>query len=123
MGYDTTERLKKFEEKLTAAAMSKVSYMSNTKWEKLFQAIEASDIAWQDICGASIRFLLEGEERWFNFTDYWGGYLEGTYGAARYKEIEWIFIPSTYEIQRRNRDERLQPKRVNNEVDGLKALY
>jgi len=111
----------KYEKRLAKAMLGRISYMSDAKWEKLFQTVENSSIAWLDIYGATIKFLTDGIKP-FRFTDYWGGYLDGTYGAARYKEIEWIFIPSIYEIERRNRDEKLQPKRTNNNILGLKEL-
>ena len=87
--------------------------MSDTKWEKFFQVVVTGDVAGLDIGGSTIKFLADEVVRPFHFQNYCGGYLEGSYGTARYKEIEWIFIPSTYEIERWNRDEKLQPKRTS----------
>lgn len=95
--------------------------MNNAKWEKLFQAIEQNSTLCFDTGGATIKFLVDGVKQ-FRFQNYCGGYIEGTYGVARYKEIEWIFIPSVFEIERRNRDEKLQPKRINNDIHALKEL-
>ena len=35
---------------------------------------------------------------------------------------EWIFIPAVYETERLNRDEKLQPKRTNNDIHAIKEL-
>jgi len=120
MAFDS-ENWEKYERRLLNAQLNRVSYMSDSKWEKLFQAIEKSNVAWLDIGGATIKFLV-GEVKPFHFQNYCGGYIEGHYGVARYKEIEWILIPAIFEIERRNRDEKLQPKRINNDILGLKEI-
>ena len=111
----------RYKVKLTKAMLNRVSCMSDSKWEKLFQAVEKSDITRLDIGGATIKFLVDGVKP-FHFQNYCGDYLEGSYGVAQYKEIEWILIPAAYEIERRNRDERLQPMRINNDIHALKEL-
>ena len=95
MAFDS-ENWKKYEIKLAKAKLNRVSYMNDTKWEKFFQAVEKSNIAWLDVGGATIKFLID-EIKPFHFSNYCGGYLEGRYGAAQFKEIEWIFIPCIIE--------------------------
>ena len=102
--------------------LNRVSYMNDTKWEKFFRAVEDSNVDWFDIYGATIKFLVGDDIKPFHFQNYCGGYIEGDYGLAQCKEIEWIFVPSTHKISRWNRGERLQPKCINNEIYALKEL-
>ena len=117
MAFDS-EHMEKYEKKLAKAILNRVSYMSDTKWKKFFQAIEKSGLAWLDIYDATIKFVIDEVVKPFHFQDYCGGYIEGTYGPARYKEIEWIFIPVSYGWNRASNDIHALKKLV----DGL-GLY
>ena len=123
MGYNS-EHFQKFEKRLEKARFSKDSYMSNSKWEKLFKAVANSEIS---LCDGSIKNLTDEYIRPFNLKS------DGLYcvrystadkcgGPVYYKEIEWIFIPAFHEIERRNREEKLVPQIQTNDIYALKEL-
>jgi hypothetical protein len=124
MHYDFELARKRHDRRIKKACLSKVSFMNTSKWIKLFQAIEYSDISLQ---GETIK-LIESEHiaRFSLKND--GFYCIRGYTADRYnspfhyKEIEWIFVPAVNETERWNRNEKLKTHRDSNDVHALKEL-
>ena len=121
------EHRQEIEKRGSKLRLSKASFMNNSKWEKLFKAVANSEIS---LCGESIKFI-DAEKCYEHFSlKYDGLYSWVRYstrdgsggGPSYYKDIEWIFVPAVYEIERWNREERLQPKRITNDISALKKL-
>jgi len=100
----TDEHIKQHEKKLEKARLNKTSFMSNSKWEKLFQAVADSGLS---LFNDSIKYLTEDTIRPFSLKEdglYWGGRYSTVDGGARggcpvpYKEIEYIFVPTQNDI-------------------------
>ena len=92
---------------------AKTSYMNNAKWLKFIEIFEA-----QNFRETKIKFL--SEDKIYPFHNF--GVVEDTYcdcmtGAFHYKEIEWIFIPKQYEIERFNRTEKLASSYRENPIE------
>jgi len=113
----------RLEKKLERARLSKASFMNDTKWTKLFQAIHDSDIT---LHGERIK-PITGEVTSFDLKNhglsYAKGYTKDAHGGpCAYKDIEWIFIPAIHTIERNARGERLSPKLQANDIHALKEL-
>ena len=98
------EYIKRHEKKLEKARLNKTSFMSNSKWEKLFHAVANSGLS---LFNDSIKYLTDDTTRPFSLKEdglYWGGRYSTVDGGARggvpvpYKEIEWIFVPTQNDI-------------------------
>ncbi len=103
---------------------NKVSYMNNTKWRKFFNAIKVDG----ECCfPAEIKLLARDGTYPFN-TD------PGVHESGKctkdsaiqspilFKDIEWIFVPAIREIERHNRDEKLNSNFVEYNILALKEL-
>ncbi|MDB0616157.1 hypothetical protein PL372_11490 [Tenacibaculum dicentrarchi] len=94
--------------------------MNDTKWKYLFKKINALDCDYKTL----VKFLIDEKLRHFYIpeeTDFINGkYLEDSWGTCELKEIEYIFIPSQRIYERNNRDEILEPRIENQEIDKLK---
>ena len=118
------ERMQKREKQVQKVRLSRVSFMNDSKWTRLFQAVQNSDIA---VHGGCMKVLMSEYISPFNLkTDglYWvRGYTDDTWGGpCSYKEIEWISVPAVNEIERYNRGEKLIPTRQTNDIHALKVL-
>ena len=97
-------------------------YMNNQKWFKLFRAMEENGMC----CRAELK-LLAGEHI-HTFTTTPGlhesgkGTRDGAYGPVLFKEIEWLYIPGKYEVERFNRDEKLQSGYVENTIVEIQQI-
>ena len=121
MPFDS-ERLKEIERRRKRIRQSKISYMNNTKWRELLHAIEANEIydfpaELKCIDGDYVYSVSSnlGVSSWAaNATaDRFGG-------PVAFKDIEWINIPNTREIERYNRNEKLESTFISYSA-GLKA--
>lgn len=113
----------RYQRNLEKARLSISSYMSDTKWIKLFKAIAASNI---NLSHEKIKILTQADEYPFSLhlgVDESGKYTtDGTCGPVALKEIEWVFVPAVYEIERYNRDEKLKSEFIQNDIHALKEL-
>jgi len=113
-----------YSELLPEARQDKTSCMSNTKWCKLFWAIENNGK-----CSFPAELKLLWEERTYPFSTNPGvdesrEYTKdsGIQGPVAFRDIEWIYIPSIREVGRYNRDEKLKSKFVHYDLGILKEL-
>ncbi len=107
MGFDQNHK-NEIRRRLDVKSKSMSSHMSNTKWRKLFKTITpvlravapwGSDIKTKCV----FKLLREDFDRsgqWPEDTDVLETYIrDGVWGCpVEYQTIEWIMIPSTYEI-------------------------
>lgn len=109
--------LKKLEKEIS----ERTSFMSNTKWFKLFTGIDGKKIKIQS---AYIKFLLTDRKFKFHF----GGFDETGFGDVselgpfKFKEIEWILIPGKYEVERWNRKEKLASEIFFQPLDEIEKM-
>lgn len=109
--------LKKLEKEIS----ERTSFMSNTKWFKLFTGIDDKDIKIQS---AYIKFLLTD----IKFKLHFGGFNETGFGDVselgpfKFKEIEWILIPGKYEVERWNRKEKLASEIFLQPLDEIEKM-
>ncbi|WP_397362421.1 DUF6678 family protein [Olleya sp. R77988] len=107
--------------KLNKEISKRTSFMSNTKWFKLFTKIEENKF---DIQSAYIKFLLEDRKYKFRF----GGFDTTGFGDVsaigpfKFKEIEWILIPEKHEIERWNRNEKLTSEIISQPLIEIKKI-
>ena len=107
------------ESPMQLARLSKASFMSNTKWEKLFIAVKNSEISLSDgtrkdiSCDVIRRFNLKKDGLYiFNGKHYrYSTYDIGDGGPVDYRDIEWVFVPSNNDLNA-----------LKNLIDGL-GLY
>jgi len=86
--------------------LSKTSFMSNSKWEKLFIAVKNSELFLQ---GENIKNIRDDVVRSFSLKND-GLYIvngvqvarystyDGHGGPVSYRDIEWIFVPAVNDI-------------------------
>jgi len=104
--------------RLEKEILERASFMSNTKWFKLFTEIENEKIK---IHSAFIKFLLTDRTYKFHF----GGFHETGFGDVselgpfNFNEIEWILIPAKHETERRNRNEKLASEIIFQPLEKL----
>ncbi len=115
------DSIEKHWQKLHKESLKKISFMNNTKWLKLFQKINENNV---QIYHSTIKYLMFDKMYEFHFhTDFDDtGILDGANCPALFKEIEWIFIPKTYEIERFNREEKLTSQWQQNDIELIKYL-
>ena len=117
--------LKKYEKRIRNAQLNKASFMSNSKWRKFFESARSRGLQYH---GNVLLKCLRSEEAYPFGLDVWidekhpGYTMDGRYPPLALKEIEWIFIPADYEIERWHRDEKLQPKYIKNDIHALKEM-
>lgn len=103
--------------------LSKTSFMNNTKWCKLLEEIEVSDLSLNE---AKIKVLARQQTYPFSLkigVDETRTYTgDGICGPVSLLEIEWIFIPTRYEIAEYNGGVKYRSSFVTNDVPGLKNL-
>jgi hypothetical protein len=107
--------------RLEKEILNRNSFMSNTKWFKLFTEIESENIK---IHSAYIKFLLTDRTYKFHF----GGFDETGFGdvselgAFKFNEIEWILIPVKHETERWNRNEKLASEIIFQPLEKLEQI-
>ena len=115
--------LERYKRRIEKARRTKVSYMNNAKWRKLFNAIEASG---QCTFPAQVK-TIDGE-RTYPFSTSPGIYeardytMDGKFCPIAFQDIEWLYIPATSEVERYNRNERLESKIIKYDISKLKNL-
>ena len=116
-----SERYKK---RIIDLRLTKTSYMSNAKWRKLFNAIEENGQ-----CTFPARIKTIGDEGVYHFSTNPGIYetmnytMDGWCGPpVAFRDIEWIYVPTVSEIERYNRDEKLESKFIQRDIAKLKKL-
>ena len=124
MAYDYSKFLENHEKRIEKERLNRASYMNTSKWEKLFLAVHESNIS---LHGESVKFLLSEHITPFNLKkdglSYVRAYTCDTQGGpVHYKEIEWIFVPASHNVQAMNQAEKLQPKFNENDIYALKIL-
>lgn len=107
--------------RLEKEILTRNSFMNNTKWFKLFTAIENEKIK---IHSAHIKFLLTDRTYKFHF----GGFNQTGFGDVselgpfNFNEIEWILIPEKYEAERWNRNEKLTSEIIFQPLEKLEQI-
>jgi hypothetical protein len=114
--------LERHERQIAKARLNKASCMSNTKWRKLFNIIRENLE-----CDPPARVKLLAGEETFPFCVKSDIHQSGikdnaTQAPINFKEIEWIHIFATKEIERYNREERLKPKFMAYDIENIKEL-
>ncbi len=114
----------RYEKRTQKARLAKTSCMNNAKWRKLFNAIEVSE---KYIFPAEVKLLAE--DKTYPFSMNQGISPSGEYtkdsaiqGPIAFKDIEWLYIPAQQEIERYNRDEKLQSEFIKYDIGKLKEL-
>ena len=113
----------RYEARIEKARRAKVSYMNHAKWRKLFQAIEANG---QCTFPAFVKTL--DSERTYRFSTNPGihetmGYTtDGQFCPVAFRDIEWIYVPASSELERYHREEKLESKWVEYDLGKLKEL-
>ncbi len=108
-----------YQKKLDKEILRRASFMSDTKWYKLFEAFLIEKIP---INGSKIKFLLDNKMYNFDIGVLEENYMDAICGAFYFKEIEWIFIPQKIEIERFNRQEKLVSKHKENLIDEIEKM-
>ncbi|MDH7447553.1 DUF6678 family protein [Aquimarina sp. 2201CG14-23] len=110
----------RYNKKLSKEIAERTSFMNDTKWKYLFSKIKDLDCDYETF----VKFLIDKKLRSFSIpdkTDFINGkYLEQYWGTCELKEIEYIFIPSQRIYERSNRNEILEPRIENQEMNKLK---
>jgi len=107
MTKELEENALRYNKKLNKEIATRASFMSNSKWFKLFNEIEKAGIK---IRSSYVKFLAQERLYEFNFTGFEErGFRDvGVLGPFQYKEIEWISVSEEVETSRLNRTEKLQ---------------
>ena len=114
------EQEQKREQKLEKVRKRKTSYMSNAKWRKLLEELEDCNFR-----GAELKPLCN--ENTYPFCNV--GVLEtgehtgdGICGPVTFKEIEWIFIPTSIEYAEFRDGIKYRTTTTQNDLEALKKL-
>ena len=104
------DRAKLYEKKLKNKTFKKNSLMNNSKWKYLLEIIDSLNVG----ITAQIKFIGDDNIRKSNISGYSNSIIsrEGIemFGYLKFKEIEWLKIPEKIKIERKNREELLEPK-------------
>ena len=98
--------------------------MNNVKWRKLFEAIESNEAfhfpAHMKIVGSEYVYTQTRLNQGVGVNGKYTKDIDG--GPVAYKYIEWIYVPSSYEIERYNRNEKLLSNFIKNDIEALKEF-
>jgi len=114
-----------YRQKLDKLSSTRTSYMNNTKWFKLFNQLRQENLFFRV---AQIKFLISDTPSGFSFDQFdvdefdKNGFGDFGGGPFRFNEIEWIAIPRKPEFERRNRDEKLNPKIISQPIDDIEKV-
>jgi hypothetical protein len=108
-----------YERKLRKEISNRPSFMSDTKWFKFFT--ETKKIGIKKIY---VKFLLDREYELHSWEDgfYEKGFEDGANPPFLYRNIEWLRIPKTYEIERWNGNEKLASQLFVQPIEKLREL-
>ena len=112
-----------YQQKLDKEISTRTSYMNNTKWFKLFNQLKKEKLFFSV---AQIKFVISDTATGFSFDQFDSdgfdnsGFGDIGGGPFNFKEIEWISIPQKAEFERKNRDEKLNPKIISQPIDEIK---
>jgi len=109
----------KYQVKLQQEIERSASFMNTTKWKTLFSILKNVNF-----CGVmKVKLLLDEKIRTFTRPDLNTNvsekYIEQYWGVFELKEIEWVFIPSEINIERKNRTELLTSKTKLQNIEPL----
>lgn len=105
-----------YQKKLDKEISHRTSFMNDSKWYKFFEEFSVNNLS---INGSKIKFLLEDKIYDFSIGYIGENYMDTIFGVFSFKEIEWIFIPQKYEIERFNRMEKLSSQYKENPIDKI----
>jgi hypothetical protein len=111
-----------YQQKLDKAISQRSSFMNNSKWFKLFNQLKGQKLFFNR---GQIKFLISDIESRFAFDESEiGDYDENGFGDIvsgpfKFKEIEWLSIHRTSEVERRNREEVLTPNIITQPIDEI----
>lgn len=105
-----------YQKRLDKEISCRASFMNDTKWHKLFEELSVCRFS---INRSKIKFLLEDKIYDFSIGYIGENYMETVFGVFSFKEIEWIFIPQKFEIERFNRQEKLTSQYKENPIDEI----
>ena len=122
------DECKKYEKRFLEMRHSKTSYMNDTKWIKLLQALENFSNE-TSVGGVILKFLMSDKTQPHYFSD---GVLEsekctgdGWCGPICLKAIEWFFVPAAYEVERYSlyqEGKKIPSLYVENDIIALKNI-
>lgn len=120
---------KKYEKQLkTKIEFFSGSFMNNSKWTKLFNELsnnsnEIKKCFVKNIFDDILRELPIPEKNNFNKSFTESGIKDiMTSGPCSFKEIEKIIFPKQWETDRQMRDEKLEPKKFNQNIENIKNM-
>ncbi|BDD01427.1 DUF6678 family protein [Persicobacter psychrovividus] len=111
-----------YQQKLDKELLKRTSYMNNTKWFKIFNQLKKDKLFFSV---AQVKFLISDTATGFSFDKFDSDHFDNSGfgdiggGPFNFNEIEWISIPRKPEFERRNRDEKLNPKIISQPIDEL----
>ncbi|MBN2436925.1 MAG: hypothetical protein JXK07_16820 [Spirochaetes bacterium] len=99
--------------------------MSNAKWFKLFDYLKKEKLFFSS---AKIKFLISDDVIRFSFEQLDSekfdntGFADFGGGPFKFLEIEWISIPGKYELERKNRQEKLDSKIILQPINKIQKV-